>query len=116
MSLAEQHIEACRRGTPALDAAACETYLQELPDWTVVTLDGVPQLQREFRCRDFAEALAFTNRIGALAEAADHHPAIVTEWGKVTLRWWTHVVQGLHHNDFVMAARCDLAWRVQSAP
>ena len=65
------------------------------------------QLTREFKFRDFAQALAFTDRVGALAEEEDHHPAILTEWGKVTVAWWTHKIRGLHRNDFVMAAKSD---------
>ena len=66
-----------------------------------------------FRFADFARALAFTNRIGALAETEDHHPAILTEWGRVTIGWWTHVVGGLHRNDFVMAAQTDRTHRTR---
>ena len=56
---------------------------------------------------DFAGAIAFTNRVADLAEAEGHHPAIITEWGRVTIRWWTHAIGGLHKNDFIMAARTD---------
>ncbi len=66
--------------------------------------DGIANLERVFRFRNFAEALAFTNRIGALAEEEGHHPAILTEWGRVTVSLWTHKIHGLHRNDFVMAA------------
>ena len=55
----------------------------------------------------FASALAFTNQVGALAEAEGHHPAILTEWGRVTVSWWTHAIRGLHRNDFIMAAKTD---------
>ena len=68
------------------------------------------QLQRAFEFPDFATALAFTNEIGQLSEAADHHPALLTEWGKVTIRWWTHMLGGLHMNDYIMAARCSRAF------
>lgn len=107
MMLAEQDIVQCRKGTPALDSAACAELLQELPQWTVVEVDGIAQLQRCFTFADFASALTFTNAVGALAESANHHPALTTEWGKVQVQWWTHTVRGLHRNDFVMAARCD---------
>jgi len=65
------------------------------------------QLSREFDFRDFAQALAFTNRVGEIAEAEDHHPAILTEWGKVSVTWWSHKIKGLHKNDLIMAARTD---------
>ena len=70
---------------------------------------GILQLERVFTFSDFAQALAFTNKVGALAEEAGHHPAILTEWGKVTVTWWTHKIGGLHRNDFIMAARTDHA-------
>ena len=64
-------------------------------------------LERVFQFPDFAQALAFTNRVGALAEEEGHHPALLTEWGKVTVAWWTHAIGGLHRNDFIMAAKTD---------
>jgi 4a-hydroxytetrahydrobiopterin dehydratase len=74
----------------------------EAPEgWSEV--DGA--LQREFRFRDFAEALAFVNRVGALAEAADHHPDVAIHWNLVTLRWWTHVKNAITDRDVEMAQR-----------
>jgi 4a-hydroxytetrahydrobiopterin dehydratase len=73
----------------------------------LIERDGIPRLERVFKFKNFAQALAFTNQVGALAEAEDHHPAILTEWGKVTVSWWTHKIKGLHQNDFIMAARTD---------
>lgn len=115
MALADLPLQRCRKGTPPLDAARCRELLQQLPDWQLVALDGVVQLQRSYAFADFAAALRFTNAVAALAEAADHHPALLTEWGKVQVNWWTHTVRGLHHNDFVLAARCDRAWRELAA-
>lgn len=86
-------------------------YLPQVPAWQVVERDGVRRLQRAFHFKNFVEALAFTNRVGELAEAEDHHPALLTEWGRATVTWWTHKVGGLHRNDFVMAAKTD---RVQA--
>jgi 4a-hydroxytetrahydrobiopterin dehydratase len=76
-----------------------------VPDWEVVEQAGVKRLERVFKFKNFAQALDFTNRVGTLAEAEDHHPALLTEWGKVTVTWWTHAIGGLHRNDFVMAAK-----------
>jgi len=73
----------------------------------MVTRNGEEQLERTFKFRNFAQALAFTNQVGELAEQEDHHPMMVTEYGKVTVVWWTHKIGGLHRNDFVMAARTD---------
>jgi 4a-hydroxytetrahydrobiopterin dehydratase len=78
-----------------------------LPDWRIVIRDGVEQLERAFTFKDFAQALAFTNRVGAIAEEENHHPALLTEWGKVTVTWWTHEIGGLHTLDFELAARTD---------
>jgi 4a-hydroxytetrahydrobiopterin dehydratase len=88
-------------------AAEMKTLGSQIPEWRVVERDGVARLERVFRFANFAEALAFTNEVGALAEAAGHHPAITTEWGRVTVGWWTHAIAGLHRNDFVMAAKTD---------
>jgi len=65
------------------------------------------RLQRVFKLKNFVAALEFTNRIGALAEEQGHHPLIVTEWGRVTVQWWTHKIGGLRRNDFIMAAKTD---------
>ncbi len=94
-------------GVPALDKAQIASYKPQVPDWQVLEVDGVPSLQRVFKFKNFAEALAFTNKVGALAEAEDHHPALLTEWGKVTVTLWTHSIKGLHLNDFIMAAKTD---------
>lgn len=79
----------------------------DVPDWRVVVIEGIPRLERSFRFKNFAQALEFTDRVGALAEEEDHHPALLTEWGKVTVSWWTHKIKGLHRNDFIMAAKTD---------
>ncbi len=65
------------------------------------------KLRRTFRFKNFAEALAFVNRVGARAEEQDHHPAIKFTWGRATVTWWTHAINGLHRNDFIMAAITD---------
>ncbi|MFW5825578.1 MAG: 4a-hydroxytetrahydrobiopterin dehydratase [Marinobacter sp.] len=105
--LAEQNCEACRADAPQVSSEEQDELLMQLPDWQVIEVDGVSQLQRVFCFRNFAQALAFTNRVAELAEAAGHHPALLLEYGKVTVRWWTHKIHGLHRNDFIMAARTD---------
>ena len=65
------------------------------------------RLERTFRFKNFRLALAFTDRVGELAESEAHHPQIVTEWGEVAVAWWTHAIRGLHRNDYVMAAKTD---------
>ena len=99
---------ACRRGDPALSEHEISDLLPQIPDWQINEIDGVKRLQRIFKLKNFLEALEFTNRIGGIAEEEDHHPLISTEWGKVTVQWWTHVVGGLHKNDFIMAAKTEI--------
>ncbi len=103
--LARETCQACRPDSPRVGAEEAARLLAQLPGWEIVTQAGIEQLSGTFEFDNFAGALAFTNRVGALAEAADHHPMIVTEWGRVNVRWWTHTVNGLHRNDFIMAAR-----------
>ena len=81
--------------------------LTQIPDWTIIEVNGMKQLQRIFTFNNFAEALAFTNKVGALAESEGHHPALLTEWGRVTVTWWTHSVGGVSSKDYSMAAQTD---------
>jgi 4a-hydroxytetrahydrobiopterin dehydratase len=94
-------------GGPPLEASEIDHYLKEIPDWEVIEVDGIDQLTRQYKFNNFVEALEFTNKVGELAEQEDHHPAILTEWGKVSITWWTHAVKGLHINDFICAAKTD---------
>lgn len=105
--LSSQRCEACRADAEPASQTEIEDYRRELPSWELVERDGVRQLGRVFTFKNFKQALAFTNRVGELAEEAGHHPALLTEWGKVTVTWWTHAIKGLHKNDFIMAARTD---------
>ena len=73
----------------------------------VVLGDDTMRMSRAFSVNNFEKAIAFSNRVGDIAEAAGHHPAILTEWGRVTVTWWTHKIRGLHKNDLIMAARTD---------
>ena len=99
--------EACREGSPlATDEEVTEFSLQ-IPDWKIIEREDINRLERVFSFKNFDEALAFTNKVGALAEEQGHHPALLTEWGKVTVTWWTHKIKGLHRNDFIMAAKTD---------
>lgn len=107
MSLSEESCEVCRVGAPKVSDAEAQHLLNEIPKWQIQELQGVHQLVRVFEFKNFKEALAFTNAVGDIAEEAKHHPALLTEWGKVTVNWWTHKIEGLHRNDFVMAAKTD---------
>lgn len=104
-ALHEQTCEACHADAPKLTETEIKDSLPGVPGWSVTSAEDIPILTRVFTFKNFAEALRFTNQVGDLAESADHHPKIVTEYGKVTVDWWSHKIKGLHHNDFIMAAK-----------
>ena len=106
-TLSGERCVACRRDSPRVTEAEIVELRREVPDWRLVERDRIARLQRAFDLPSFADALAFTNRVGALAENEGHHPALLTEWGRVTVTWWTHKIRGLHRNDFIMAAKTD---------
>jgi len=97
----------CRGGEPPLSDEEISRLVPQVPGWAVIEKDGVKRLERVFKWKNFVEALAFTQKVGELAESQGHHPMIVTEWGRVTIEWWTHKIKGLHRNDFIMAAKTD---------
>ncbi|MDI5892686.1 4a-hydroxytetrahydrobiopterin dehydratase [Halomonas rhizosphaerae] len=105
--LSEQQCEACSWDAPHVTEAEIEQYQAEIPEWQIIERDGIMKLERVFKFRNFKQALDFTNRVGEIAEEAGHHPALLTEWGKVTVTWWSHEMKGLHRNDFILAARTD---------
>lgn len=107
MDLSRARCVPCRSDSPRLADAEVSALRHDVPGWAIVEREGIRRLERVFLFPDFAGALAFTNAVGAIAEAEGHHPALLTEWGRVTVTWWTHAVGGLHRNDFVMAARTD---------
>ena len=106
-TLTNEKCTACNRGAPLVTDAEIRELKPQIPDWKMVERDSIQRLERVFSFKDFVSALDFTNRVGALAEAEGHHPAILTEWGKVTVTLWTHKIRGLHRNDFIMAAKID---------
>jgi 4a-hydroxytetrahydrobiopterin dehydratase len=103
--LVEMKCTACRGGEPTLTPEEIERLLPEIPGWSVVEKEGIKRLQQTFKFKNFREALDFTNSVGQIAEEEGHHPSILTEWGRVTVTWWTHKIKGLHKNDFIMAAK-----------
>jgi 4a-hydroxytetrahydrobiopterin dehydratase len=107
INLAAGKCVACRGNEPTLTDVEIDDLLLNVHQWQVKEVDGMKRLEKTFKFKDFAQALEFTNKIGASAEEQDHHPLIVTEWGKVTVNWWTHKIGGLHRNDFIMAAKTD---------
>lgn len=105
--LSQLKCEACRPDAPVVTEQEIAEFHPQVPEWQIIERDGIPRLERSFAFKNFAAALDFTNRVGALAEEEGHHPAILTEWGKVTVSWWTHKIRNLHRNDFIMAKKTD---------
>jgi 4a-hydroxytetrahydrobiopterin dehydratase len=97
----------CRADSLPLTEEEIAALKPQVGEWKVIEVEGIQRLERVFQFKNFVHALAFTNRVGELAEAEGHHPALLTEWGKVTVTWWTHSIRGLHQNDFILAARTD---------
>ncbi len=106
-ALVEQKCEACRADAPRVADDELPTLLKEIPDWQVISDDAVLKLSKVFNFENYADAITFTNRTTDLAEKEDHHPAILLEWGRVEVTWWTHKIGGLHKNDFIAAAKTD---------
>jgi 4a-hydroxytetrahydrobiopterin dehydratase len=103
--LATKQCVPCRGGVPPLNSAEIDKLLEKLGGgWKAV---DAHHLRKEYTFPDFAEALAFTNRVGAIAEEQGHHPDIYLTWGKVRLEIWTHKIDGLTESDFILAARAD---------
>jgi 4a-hydroxytetrahydrobiopterin dehydratase len=110
-ALRKMRCVACRSDAPTVTEAEIAELRPQVPEWEITEQEEIKKLSRVFRFDDFAKALAFTNALGELAEEEDHHPALLTEWGRVTVTWWTHKIRGLHRNDFVMAAKADELYR-----
>lgn len=105
--LNELKCEACTSDAVALTPEQQQTLLLELSDWEIIVRDDIPQLEKTYRFKNFKLAWAFSNQVAELAEEEFHHPAILLEWGKVTVTWWSHSIKGLHNNDFICASKCD---------
>ena len=106
-ALAGMKCVACRRDAPTVTDEEIAELRPQISDWDLVEVDGIKRLSRAFAFDDFAQALEFTQRVGEIAEDEGHHPALLTEWGRTTVNWWTHKIRGLHRNDFIMAAKTD---------
>jgi 4a-hydroxytetrahydrobiopterin dehydratase len=107
--LARQSIDRISADTPALDGEHVQRYLGELATgWEVVKRDGTERLQRLFAYPDFQEAALFAEKVNELGAAHKHSPTVMTNQNQVLVEWWTEEVEGLHKNDFVMAAKTDV--------
>jgi 4a-hydroxytetrahydrobiopterin dehydratase len=101
--LADKVCVPCRGGVPSLTAEEQAPLLAQLDGWEVVA----GHLVKDFRFADFAQALDFTNRAGAIAEGQAHHPEITLGWGHAKVEIWTHKIDGLTESDFILAAKYD---------
>lgn len=107
MTLASEAFDGSKENAREVTEPEQAELIAHVPNWQVVTEEGASKLKRMYKFKNFVEALAFTNKVGDLAESEDHHPDILLEYGKATVTWWSHNIKGLHRNDFIMAARTD---------
>jgi 4a-hydroxytetrahydrobiopterin dehydratase len=105
--LAKETLDTSQSAASQLPTEQASDLLRGLPGWLLKKVGGMERVEKVYSFKDFSQALAFTNQVGALAEQEDHHPALLTEWGQVTVSWWSHSLGGLHRNDLIMAARTD---------
>jgi 4a-hydroxytetrahydrobiopterin dehydratase len=101
------HCKKIKADTPRLNDEEVKQWVVDLVGWNMYRKDGELRLEKTFVFKDFDQAAGFTIQIAQIAGEEDHHPAILTEWGKVTVAWWTHKIKGLHQNDFIMASKTD---------
>ena len=106
-SLTKQHCEACRADAPKVSDEELAELIKEIPSWAPIIRDNIMMLERMYSFDNYQQAVAFTNQVAELADQEDHHPALLLEWGKVTVTWWSHKIKGLHRNDFICAAKTD---------
>ena len=110
MELSAERCVVCRPDSPVVSEADERELLPRIPDWDIIEVNAVQRLRRVYRLRDWMQAVEFARLVAEAAEAENHHPSILIEWGKATVTWWTHSIKGLHRNDFIMAARTDLVY------
>ena len=97
----------CTSKTPKLNPIEISKLLSEVPQYALEEVDGVHRIFKIYTFKNYNQALAFTNKIALLSEKENHHPQIILEWGKVRLTWWTHAIDGLDTNDFIMALKSE---------
>jgi 4a-hydroxytetrahydrobiopterin dehydratase len=107
-SLYAQHCQPCIIGTRAMLPEDTNNMLASVPRWKKVSVDGMESIRREFYFKGFRAAADFAHKIAHIAEREHHHPTLYIELDRVVVTWWTHKANGLHTNDFIMAAKTDL--------
>ena len=106
VDLKTQSCEACRIGAPTLSDSEIVKLIDEIDAWTLIE-KPVKQLKKIFNFSSYTEGVNFINAVAEMSDTEDHHPHIVLEWGKVTVTWWSHKIEGLHQNDFICASKTD---------
>ena len=109
MGLADQSCVPCRGGVPPMDETGAKEFLRELEDGWRLNTGG--HLEREYRLKNFMEAMALANKLADVAEQEGHHPDLYIAWGKCKVEIWTHKIKGLTESDFYFAAKADRAFR-----
>ena len=104
--LSSQSCEACQIDAPKVPQDQIQILLSEINGWVLID-EPINKIQKVFSFKSYKDSVDFSNKIASLADDEDHHPQIVLEWGKVTVIWWSHKIEGLHKNDFICAAKTD---------
>lgn len=104
MDLSSKKCVSCQGGIPSLSGEEIQKYLAEISDWEVLENK---KIKKEFKFKDFKEAIIFVNKVAEIAEQEDHHPDIYIDYNKVILELWTHKIGGLHENDFILASKIN---------
>ena len=105
MSLTQKTCVPCQGGIPPLTPEEAGGFLNQVPGWALN--DASDRLYRKIAFDDFVASLDFVNKVGALAEEEGHHPDISFGWGYAEITLFTHKIQGLHENDFILAAKIN---------
>ena len=107
MDLRQLQCEPCHGNAAPVNAADYNALLAQLPGWHIEDRNGVSILTKAYGFKRYSQCLKFVQRVGELAESHDHHPEMTISWGKVQVIWWTHTINGMHLNDFILAAETE---------
>ena len=108
--LSKQQCEACNANAHRLSASEINSFMTEVKGWELIQESNIEKLKRVFKTHDFNQSMDLANAIARLAEQDNHHPQIMVEYSSLTVLWWTHKIEGLHQNDFIMAAKTSLLY------
>ena len=106
-SLSSEKCVACRHNSRRVSKIEIEQLKSQIPEWNLLDDNDILKLNRTFKFQNYGAAAKFTWNVAMISEEEGHHPQIILEWGNVRIAWWTHLIKGLHRNDFLMAAKTD---------